>query len=80
MTATYRGNPQPYNDELRHQPPTSFFPLQQRHPAALWSQSWEDDLIMTGVRSFDIKAYDNSLARLRRPGLGRRSSRLSVEH
>ena len=24
--------------------------------------SWEDDLIMTGVRSFDIKAYDNSLA------------------
>ena len=32
-------------------------------PAALWSQySWEDDLVMTGVRSFDIKAYDNSLA------------------
>ena len=29
----------------------------------LWSQySWEDDLVMTGVRSFDIKAYDNSLA------------------
>jgi type II secretory pathway component PulJ len=26
----------------------------------LWSQSWEDDLIMTGVRSFDVKAYDNS--------------------
>ncbi|MGC8642551.1 MAG: PulJ/GspJ family protein, partial [Isosphaeraceae bacterium] len=24
----------------------------------LWSQSWEDDLIMTGVRSFDVKAYD----------------------
>ena len=24
--------------------------------------SWEDDLIMTGVRSFDIKAYDNGLA------------------
>ncbi len=22
--------------------------------------SWEDDLIMTGVRSFDVKAYDNS--------------------
>ena len=30
--------------------------------AALWSQSWEDDLVMTGVRSFDVKAYDNSLA------------------
>ena len=25
---------------------------------------------MTGVRSFDIKAYDNSLADLRRPGMG----------
>ena len=24
--------------------------------------SWEDDLIMTGVRSFDVKAYDNALA------------------
>ncbi len=28
----------------------------------LWTQSWEDDLIMTGVRSFDVKAYDNALA------------------
>ncbi len=29
----------------------------------LWSNlSWEDDLIMTGVRSFDVKAYENSLA------------------
>jgi len=29
----------------------------------LWNlYSWEDDLVMTGVRSFDIKAYDNSLA------------------
>ncbi len=28
----------------------------------LWSQSWEDDLIMTNVRSFDIKAYDNAKA------------------
>ena len=27
----------------------------------MWSLSWEDDLIMTGVRSFDVKAYDNSL-------------------
>ena len=26
----------------------------------LWKQTWEDDLIMTGVRSFDVKAYDNS--------------------
>ena len=31
-------------------------------PAALELLSWEDDLIMTGVRSFDVKAYDNALA------------------
>jgi prepilin-type N-terminal cleavage/methylation domain-containing protein len=30
--------------------------------SALWGiLSWEDDLIMTNVRSFDVKAYDNSL-------------------
>jgi prepilin-type N-terminal cleavage/methylation domain-containing protein len=29
---------------------------------ALWALGWEDDLIMTGVRSFDVKAYDNALA------------------
>ena len=29
----------------------------------LWGvYGWEDDLVMTGVRSFDIKAYDNALA------------------
>ena len=28
----------------------------------LWAQSWEDDLILTGVRSFDVKAYDDALA------------------
>ena len=27
----------------------------------LWQLSWEDDLIMTGVRSFDVKAFDNAL-------------------
>jgi len=54
MTGTYRDTPQPYNDG----PYTNiFFPTM-----ALWNLSWEDDLIMTGVRSFDIKAYDNSLA------------------
>jgi len=71
MTATYRGNPQPFNDEL---PTTSnfFFPLNANgYTPALWSQySWEDDLIMTGVRSFDIKAYDNSLARYADLGWG----------
>ncbi len=71
MTATYRGNPQPYNDEL---PTTSnfFFPLDvSNNPPPLWYQySWEDDLIMTGVRSFDIKAYDNTLARYADLGWG----------
>jgi type II secretory pathway pseudopilin PulG len=28
----------------------------------MWSSSWEDDLVMTGVRSFDVKAYENSTA------------------
>ena len=62
MTAPYHNtNPQPYNDGFGS--PSVFFPLNGGVPPALWSQySWEDDLIMTGVRSFDIKAYDNSLA------------------
>jgi hypothetical protein len=28
----------------------------------VWAVSWEDDLIMSNVRSFDVKAYDNALA------------------
>ena len=28
----------------------------------VWAVSWEDDLVMTNVRSFDVKAYDNALA------------------
>ncbi|MHC5536735.1 PulJ/GspJ family protein [Singulisphaera rosea] len=31
-------------------------------PSALWNVTWEDDLVMTGVRSFDVKAYDNAYA------------------
>ena len=59
MTGNYRNTPQPYNDAL----PTNngFFPLGSAQ-YTLWSLGWEDDLIMTGVRSFDIKAYDNALA------------------
>lgn len=29
-------------------------------PFKVWDLSWEDDLIMTGVRTFDVKAYDNA--------------------
>lgn len=43
---------QPFNDGAGN--PTSF--------ALSGSAVWEDDLIMTGVRSFDIKAYDNLFA------------------
>jgi hypothetical protein len=39
-------------------------------PSTLWALSWEDDLIMTNVRSFDIKAYDNALAQYADLGWG----------
>jgi hypothetical protein len=61
MTALWRNPAQLFNDSAGD--PTQngsniFFPL----PNPLWSSlSWEDDLIMTGVRSFDVKAYDNAL-------------------
>jgi hypothetical protein len=66
MTATYRSNPQLFNDQLPNNAapnPNGFFPYVAGQPPALWSTySWEDDLIMTGVRSFDIKVYDDTLA------------------
>jgi prepilin-type N-terminal cleavage/methylation domain-containing protein len=31
------------------------------YQSALWSVTFEDDLILTNVRSFDVKAYDNAL-------------------
>jgi prepilin-type N-terminal cleavage/methylation domain-containing protein len=44
---------------------TSIFGVPADQPTAaslLWTTlSWEDDLIMTNVRSFDVKAYDNAL-------------------
>ncbi len=63
----YRVNPQPYNDGLPSNAnpnpvPNGFFPLNNNVPPDLWLRSWEDDLIMTNVRSFDVKAYDNSLS------------------
>jgi type II secretory pathway pseudopilin PulG len=60
MTSSYRASPQLFNDGPFT--PNAFFPLTVNGPPPLWTQSWEDDLIMTGVRSFDIKAYDNSVA------------------
>jgi prepilin-type N-terminal cleavage/methylation domain-containing protein len=66
MSATWRGNPQLYTDGIGTA--NQFFPnpennAQQQQLWQLWSAlSWEDDLIMTNVRSFDVKAYDNALA------------------
>ena len=68
MTGNFRNTAQPYNDGLPNNAapnpvPNGFFPFTGGGaPPALWSQSWEDDLVMTGVRSFDIKAYDNAMA------------------
>ncbi len=62
MTATWRNTPQPYNDGWGNNN-NSFFPANNTTLMNLWGvHGWEDDLVMTGVRSFDIKAYDNALA------------------
>ena len=61
MTPTWR----PYNPQLStdgYGDTTNLFPVANGNPPALWTGSWEDDLIMTGVRSFDVKAYDNAYA------------------
>jgi len=62
MTTGWRNTPQPYNDGWGGNN-NSFFPANNTALMNLWSSyGWEDDLVMTGVRSFDIKAYDNALA------------------
>jgi hypothetical protein len=55
-----RQNPDGYSDGLGVN--SAFWGGNTVAQAPLWAVSWEDDLIMTGVRSFDIKAYDNSLS------------------
>ncbi len=62
MNATWRGSPQLYADPLAGTL-TGFYPQANQQLWQLWVyQSWEDDLIMTNVRSFDVKAYDNALS------------------
>lgn len=60
-TVPLRAYPQTYTDGLGA---ASFAVLSQPGftPDALWKQLWEDDLVMTGVRSFDVKGYDDSYA------------------
>lgn len=54
MTTPYRIDNQPNTDSL------GSTALSGSPPTALWNVTWEDDLVMTGVRSFDVKAYDNA--------------------
>jgi hypothetical protein len=62
MTTVWRTTPQPYTDGFGAN--NVFFPVSPTNlPPPLWSPyGWEDDLIMTNVRSFDIKVYDNALS------------------
>ena len=53
MSAAARSNPQPFNDEWGTASDV------YAGISAIWDDLWEDDLIMTGVRSFDVKAYDD---------------------
>jgi type II secretory pathway pseudopilin PulG len=56
----FRQNPDGFADGLGSN--SLFWGTNALNQAGLWAVSWEDDLIMTGVRSFDIKAYDVSRA------------------
>ncbi len=63
MTSVWRNTPQLFTDGWgggNNGTSNSFYPQTGN---TLWnSLTWEDDLIMTNVRSFDVKAYDNALA------------------
>jgi type II secretory pathway component PulJ len=63
MTAAFRPVEQPYTDQaglnllsLNGTPA----PLAATDANGVWVRCWEDDLILTGVRSFDVKAYDDT--------------------
>ncbi|GAC1335269.1 MAG: hypothetical protein NVSMB14_02620 [Isosphaeraceae bacterium] len=51
----YRLNPQQFCDGIGS---PVFAAETAGQPDALWLNTWENDLIATGVRSFDIKAFD----------------------
>ena len=65
MTETYRVTPQLLNDGLGLALPAADTVVTASGtvtvaPRALWQSSWDDDMIMTNVRSFDIKVFDNA--------------------
>jgi len=53
--SAFRIAPQPYADDFGNGSGI----VSTGNNLNLWNISWEDELIMTGVRSFDIKAYDD---------------------
>jgi hypothetical protein len=59
MTINYRLKPQDYNDGAG----LSLFAGNGSTTLGsnpVWTYGWDDDLLMTNVRSFDVKAYDNT--------------------
>lgn len=54
ITGDYRVSPQLYTDSKG-----SRSSIISGDGAMLWPLSWEDDLIMSGVRSFDVKVYED---------------------
>lgn len=59
-TTPYRTSPQLYNDGTGSDTFAVYTATTSGPIDFLWKQCWEDDLILSGVRSFDVKAYDNS--------------------
>ena len=60
---------QPFNDAWGENG-TNQAIVSQFWTPGLWSTTWEDDLVATGVRSFDVKAYDTSLGQYADLGWG----------
>jgi len=60
MTNIWRLTPQLFTDGYGDM--NGFFPAATLATGLWGSLSWEDDLVMTNVRSFDVKAFDNALA------------------
>ena len=57
-----RRTPQLFSDVLGYRNNMSVFLGAGGVVDAVWSVSWEDDLVMTNVRSFDVKGYDSAFA------------------
>ena len=55
-----RRNPQIFSDAQAYRNNMSIFLGVNGAIDPVWAVSFEDDLVMTNVRSFDVKAYDNS--------------------